>query len=244
MGMEARALFLFCGPFQEGSNSDLQTLVFMKLNDLHGSATEAATSCCLSNIWRTGKSTAGLGRSHSDPFNNSHSLVEKPMALACFDTTPHPAKSSAKHSPFTRGGEDCLLSEGRGRTPDMRRHSFDPCLQNAWVLGVDLSEADTLLVPNDGPCRLPLSAFLDHEERTFLDCAVVAGSAVATLVGENLDTQALGRDLELPDQDWASEIPSRAAVVLHMLNLPHLDHPLRPLRMQDDAVVGLPDFAP
>ena len=51
----------------------------------------------------------------SDPFNNPHSLVEKPIALACFETTPHPAHNSAKNFPSTRTGGDCLLSEGRGR---------------------------------------------------------------------------------------------------------------------------------
>ena len=40
MEMEARALSLLCGPFQQGSISDLQKLVFMKLKDLHGNATK------------------------------------------------------------------------------------------------------------------------------------------------------------------------------------------------------------
>ena len=74
-------------------------------------------TCCFSITWRTGKGTAGLVRSHYDPFNNSHSLVEKTMDLACFETTPHPAKNSAANFPFTRTGGDCLLSEGRERYP-------------------------------------------------------------------------------------------------------------------------------
>ena len=115
--MTAFALSLLCGPLPHGSGSDRQTLAFMTLKDPHGGARKAANICCFSVIWRTGKSTAGLVKSHSDPFSNSHSLVEKPMALACFETTPHPAKNSAKNFPFTRMGGDCLLSEGRGRYP-------------------------------------------------------------------------------------------------------------------------------
>ena len=115
--MEAFALSLLCGPLPHGSDSDLQTLAFMRLRDPHGRARKAANKCYLSVIWRTGKSTAGFVKSHSDPFSNSHSRVEKPMALACFETTPHPAKNSAKNFPVTRTGGDCLLSEGRGRYP-------------------------------------------------------------------------------------------------------------------------------
>ena len=89
----------------------------MRLKEPQGGARKADKIWPLSAIWRMGRLTLGIIKSHSPPFSSSHSRVEKPRARTCRETMPQPAKNYVKNLPVTRTGGDCWLTDGRGRWP-------------------------------------------------------------------------------------------------------------------------------